>query len=90
MPRFLASLILSASAAAAGEYPTLPIGAAAPDFALRGADGKVHSLKDYASANLLAVAFTCNSCPQSILAEDAIQKLYQAYRSKGLSNNSNF
>ena len=29
------------------EHPTLAIGAPAPDFSLRGVDGKVHALADY-------------------------------------------
>lgn len=37
-------------------------GYTAPDFALKGVDGKVHSLRDYKS-NTTLVIFICNHCP---------------------------
>src|SRR5260370_40051371 len=45
--------------------PILPVGSPAPDFTLPGIDGKTHSLKDYASNNVLAVDFTCNHFPDA-------------------------
>jgi len=61
-------------------YPTLPIGSRAPDFSLPGVDGKTHSLKDYASAKILAVIFTCNHCPVAQMYEKRIKQLVADYR----------
>ena len=66
-------------------HPVLAIGAAAPDFALPGVDGKNHKLSDYAKSKVLAVVFECNSCAVSELYESRIEKLYQDYKSKGVA-----
>ena len=84
MRRLLPLLLLSAAACSAGSDPALPAGAPAPNFALPGADGKIHSLADYANSPLLAVVFTCNHCPDSQLYEARIKKLHEDYRGKGL------
>jgi peroxiredoxin len=67
------------------EHPILSIGSPAPDFALPGVDGKVHRLRDYASAKILAVVFECNHCPVSQLYESRIEKLYHDFRNKGVA-----
>jgi hypothetical protein len=41
----------------------LEIGDAAPDFSLRGVDGKTHALGDFKDADWLMVIFTSNHCP---------------------------
>ncbi|HEY0962336.1 MAG TPA: thioredoxin family protein [Pseudomonadales bacterium] len=41
----------------------LPLGTLAPDFELPGTDGNTYSLRDFAGAKLLLVAFICNHCP---------------------------
>ena len=66
-------------------HPTLPIGSAAPDFALPGVDGKIHRLADYAASPVLAIVFTCNHCPIAQLYEQRIQRLYDDYRDKGVA-----
>jgi thiol-disulfide isomerase/thioredoxin len=71
--------------AAAGAAQSLPVGAAAPDFNLPGIDGKAHGLNDYAKAKVLAVVFTCNSCPLSQLYEGRLEKLHQDYRDHGVA-----
>src|SRR5207344_1605787 len=60
------------SACRAGVGPTLAIGAKAPMFSLPGADGKMHSLNDYAGNPALIVVFTCNHCPIAELYESRI------------------
>jgi len=65
-------------------HPTLAIGAAAPDFNLKGIDGKQHKLSEYRSAKALAVMFICNHCPASQLYEDRIKKMADDYRAKGV------
>jgi peroxiredoxin len=86
MTRLLLVLLLgAASACARGDRPGLALGSAAPDFTLSGADGKRHSLRDYEASPVLAVVFTCNTCPMSQLYESRIEKLYEDYRDKGVA-----
>jgi len=65
-------------------YPTLAIGAPAPDFCLPGIDDKTHCLKDYAASKVLVIVFTCNHCPTAQLYESRIQKLANDYRDRGV------
>ena len=48
--------------AAGVAHPTLAVGAAAPEFALPGVDGKTWRLSDFSGAKVLVVVFTCNHC----------------------------
>jgi peroxiredoxin len=59
----LGLIALARAGAAEISYPTLPLGAPAPDFNLPGVDGRPHALKDFAAAQVLVVVFTCNHCP---------------------------
>jgi peroxiredoxin len=72
-------------AAEAPAYPTLAIGAQAPDFKLPAVDGKTYSLKDFDSSKLLVVVFTCNHCPVAQLYENRIKKLATDYRDRGVA-----
>jgi peroxiredoxin len=69
----------------AGEHPTLPIGAAAPDFSLQGVDGKTYSLASFAAARVLVVVFTCNHCPTAQAYEDRLIRLTADYKEKGVA-----
>jgi peroxiredoxin len=72
--------------AATAPVPTpLPIGAAAPDFALPGVDGKTSRLADFAEAKVLVLVFTCNHCPTAQAYEDRIQAIARDYREKGVA-----
>jgi thiol-disulfide isomerase/thioredoxin len=82
---FALVLALSASACGTAEPPSLALGSPAPDFALPGVDGRIHSLRDYADSRVLAVVFTCNTCPASQLYEARIGKLHDEYRGKGVT-----
>jgi thiol-disulfide isomerase/thioredoxin len=82
---FAAALPGRARAADAPAVPTLAVGAAAPDFDLPGVDGRRYSLKDFASAKLLVLVFTCNHCPTAQAYEDRIQKLQADYAKKGVA-----
>jgi peroxiredoxin len=73
------------SACARGDRPKLALGSTAPDFTLPGVDGRSHSLRDYANSPVLAVVFTCNTCPTSQLYEARIRKLHEDYRDKGVT-----
>ncbi|MCE6987750.1 redoxin domain-containing protein [Dyadobacter sp. CY323] len=61
---------------------TLKIGAAAPDFNLLGVDGKRYSLKSFASADVLAIVFTCNHCPTAQAYEERIKRITADYKAK--------
>ena len=81
----LALTVLSGSALA---YPpdlkTLAIGADAPT-SLPGVDGKTYSLRDFASAKLLVVIFTCNHCPTAQAYEGRLARFQADYSGKGVS-----
>jgi len=79
-------LLLSVLAATGAEQPkTLEIGAPAPDFKLPGTDGREYSLKDFASARILVIVFTCNHCPTAQAYEDRVQKIAADYKSRGVA-----
>jgi peroxiredoxin len=65
-------------------HPTLEIGSKAPDFRLKGMDGRFHGLKDYTDAKILVVIFTANHCPTAQAYEERIMKLDSDYRSRGV------
>jgi peroxiredoxin len=84
---FTLALISLMSLSVHGEmmHPILPLGAAAPDFALPGVDGKTHKLTDYSSSAVLAVIFTCDHCPIAQMYENRIEKLYEEYKDRGVA-----
>jgi len=45
---------------------TIDVGAAAPGFHLRGVDGGMHGLNEYADKKAVMVVFTCNHCPAAV------------------------
>lgn len=67
------------------QHPTLKIGAALPDFALKGVDGKIHTPSDYKASRLLVVMFICNHCPTAQMYEGREKKLFEDYSSKGVA-----
>ncbi len=67
------------------EHKTLEIGMAAPDFKLKGVNGKTYSLASFAKANILVIIFTCNHCPTAQAYEDRIIKLTSDYNSKNVA-----
>ena len=66
------------------EHPVLKIGSHIPDFTLPGADGKTHSLKEWANAKFLMVVFECDHCPESQNYESRIKQLYEDYKGRGV------
>ena len=80
-------LVVAVAVAACGTSGSRPLapGAAAPDFTLPGADGRTHSLRDFAGSRVLAVVFTCNTCPASQLYESRIRQLHEDYRARGVT-----
>ena len=60
------------------------IGGAGPAWAdLEGTDGKTHSLKDLADAQVVAVVFTCNHCPLAQAYEDRLVKFASRLQRQG-------
>jgi peroxiredoxin len=92
-PRFLRTLFfilipvlfLSATGTHYDEHKTLPIGSPAPDFNLKGVDGKMYSLNSFKNANILVIVFTCNHCPTAQAYEDRIIGITKDYSGKGVS-----
>ncbi len=63
---------------------TLELGAKAPAFTLRGVDGKMHSLSDYADKKAVVVIVSCNHCPTVIQSEDRMVAIQKDYAGKGV------
>ena len=63
----------------------LAIGSPAPDFALPGVDGAVHTLGEYANSPVLVLVATCNHCPDAQLYENRIKQLHADYRARGVT-----
>jgi len=64
---------------------TLELGKTAPDFKLKGTDGKDYSIDSFKDAKLLIVLFTCNHCPYVVGSEDRMIKFYDDYATKGVA-----
>lgn len=67
------------------DHRTLEIGAAAPDFLLRGVDGKMYSLASFKKAEVLVVVFTCNHCPTAQAYEDRLIKMTVDYANRNVA-----
>ena len=67
------------------EHKTLEIGAAAPDFQLKGVDDKTYSLASFKNAEVLVIVFTCNHCPTAQAYEDRLIKLTSDYANKSVA-----
>ena len=52
---------------------------------LTGTDDKQHSLKDLKKSKVVAIIFTCNTCPVAEAYEDRLIKLANDYKDKGVS-----
>src|SRR2546430_5450714 len=62
----------------------LKIGDAAPDFSLKGVDGKTYSLADFKDAKVLMVVFLSNHCPYSHAAETRLLPLAAEMKPRGM------
>lgn len=63
----------------------LPLGAAAPDFALPDPQGKIHRLSDARSAPAVLVAFICNHCPFVKHIRDGLATFAREYQPRGVA-----
>src|SRR5688500_5922674 len=78
-------IFLFSYTAVAEEYPTLPIGAKAPAFSLKGVDGKTYSLASFSKYKILVVIFTCNHCPTAQAYEEQVIQLTKDYGSNSVA-----
>src|SRR5688572_467158 len=78
-------IFLFSYTAVAEEYPTLPIGAKAPAFSLKGVDGKSYSLASFSKYKILVIIFTCNHCPTAQAYEERVIQLTKDYGSKSVA-----
>jgi peroxiredoxin len=80
------ALVIAAFGAPSGPdgLQTLELGNAAPDFELKGIDGKMHTLADYSAGKVLTIMFTCNHCPSAQAVEARFKKYVETYRPKGV------
>src|ERR1041384_8792469 len=69
------------------DAPKLALGDAAPDFRLKGVDGKMYSLAYFPASKspVLMVVFLSNHCPYSHAAENRLIPLANEFAGKGLS-----
>jgi len=66
------------------EPKTLAINQKAPDFNLKGTDGKMYDLKVFTKAKALVIIFSANHCPTAQAYEDRIISITNDYKSKGV------
>jgi peroxiredoxin len=59
----------------------LELGSSAPDFRLKGTDGRIHSADEFASLPLLLI-FMCNHCPYVLAKIDSIIGLQKKFVGK--------
>jgi peroxiredoxin len=58
---------------------TLEIGSKAPDFLLKGTDGRFYSLNDFSEAHALVIFFSCNHCPYVLGSDEVTRKTAEAF-----------
>lgn len=76
---------VSADGAASKSVTPLELGAAVPDFALPGVDGKTYRLSDFAAAKVLVVVFTCNHCPTAQAYDERLVQLHADFQDRGVA-----
>ena len=62
----------------------LKTGNKAPDFSLKGTDGKTYSLGNFKNVKALLIIFMCNHCPYVKAKQETIIGLQNKYKSRGL------
>jgi len=63
---------------------TLTLGSKAPNFSLKGTDGKLHSLFGFKEAKGVVIFFTCNHCPYVIASDEITRAAVEKYGPKGI------
>jgi len=68
----------------ASSYKKLHKDDQAPEFNLKGIDGKMHSLKEFGGRKAVLIIFMCNHCPYVVPKLDYFVKLQERYGDEGL------
>ncbi|HXT42381.1 MAG TPA: redoxin family protein [Candidatus Angelobacter sp.] len=84
-PLFVALLAGARLLSAAPSGEALALGSHAPDFKLRGVDGKRYSLGSFKKADVLVIVFTCNHCPTAQYYEERLKQIAGDYKTRGVS-----
>lgn len=66
------------------ESYTLTLGSEAPNFYLRGTDGKGYSLDDFSDAEVLVIFFTCNHCPYVTGSDEVSRVTAEKFKDRGV------
>ena len=66
------------------EPETLGIDQPAPEFNLKGTDGKFYSLNSFSKAKVLVIIFSANHCPTAQAYEDRIISITRDYQPNGV------
>lgn len=62
----------------------MELNAEAPDFRLKGVDGKAVALADFKDKPVLIVVFSCNHCPYVVAYEDRMIAIQRDYAARGV------
>src|SRR4030066_71638 len=65
--------------------PAIVTGKIAPDFRLPGTDEKFYALQEALAKNITLIAFYKDTCPTCQFAMPFVERIYQAYKEKGLA-----
>src|SRR4030067_2228347 len=65
--------------------PAIASGKIAPDFKLPATEGKFYTLKEALGKNITLVVFYKDTCPTCQFAMPFVERIYQAYKEKGLA-----
>jgi len=76
---FLCSVMALSLGLFAEEGETLAIGKPAPEFELKGIDGKIYTLESFREAKVLMVIFSANHCPTAQAYEERMKQLSSKY-----------
>jgi peroxiredoxin len=63
---------------------TLQIAQNAPDFRLKGTDGKLYELKSFSNYKYLVVFFTCNHCPYVLGSDEITRQTAEKFNPPGV------
>jgi peroxiredoxin len=66
------------------EPETLPLGAKAPDFKLKGVDEKMYSLQSFSKAEVLVIIFSAPHCPTAQAYEERINAIQTDFGPRGV------
>jgi peroxiredoxin len=64
---------------------TLPLQSKAPDFSLRGTDGKTYTLESFSHSPILVIFFTCNHCPYVLASDETTRKTVLKFKDRGVA-----